>query len=227
MDRVNSEVKRALSVLDNEYVSAALSVFLVVYAGMAAPKLPERVARLFDNTLFRIVVFFLVAYSARKSPSVAAIAGVGLMVSLMTLSRYNINNELRKIQAQVEATVQNVVGGTDEEDVPEPEEVGVLPQEEAVAVEMGNVGSEEVLGEPEGVSEEVVYATPNQLPFEEESLGEALPEDVTGGCSSGRCSTHLEHHGQPVVDVDAGAGGNAVSEEVSGFDATTSYAPCQ
>jgi len=226
MDRVNSEIKKALSILDNEYVSAALSVFLVVYAGMAAPKLPERVARLFDNTLFRIVIFFLVAYSARKSPSVAAIAGVGLMVSLMTLNRYDINNELRKIQAQAETVVQaDQEEEVDDEDLPELEETDVLPQEEAVAVSMMHVGGEEEnIEEPDGVSDEVVYATPEQVPFEEESLGEALPEDVTGGCSSGRCSTHLEHHSElPIIDVDAGV--NPV--ELGGFDTTPEFAPCQ
>lgn len=101
MNRLESEisngVKGALSILDNEYISTALSLFLVLYAGMAAPKLPRNIAKLFENTMFRIVVFFLIAYVARKNASVAAIAAVGLMVSLQTLNRYNVNDMLKSL----------------------------------------------------------------------------------------------------------------------------------
>jgi hypothetical protein len=97
MDQLQSNANKMLSFLDNEHVSSALSLFLVLYAGMAAPQLPERVARLFENTLFRILIFFLIAYTARKNASVAAIAAVGLMVSLQTLNRYDINRSLNKV----------------------------------------------------------------------------------------------------------------------------------
>lgn len=95
MDQFDNTVKNLLSVVDNnEYLSAALSLFLILYAGLAAPKLPEYIARLFDNPLFKLLVFFLIAYSAKKNPTVAIIAAVGLMVSLHTLSRYKVNGRM-------------------------------------------------------------------------------------------------------------------------------------
>ena len=86
--------QNSLSFLDNKYVSASVSLFLVLYAGMAAPELPEGVARLFEHKLFRIFVFFLIAYTGNKDPTVAIIAAVGLMVSLQTLNRYNVEKHL-------------------------------------------------------------------------------------------------------------------------------------
>ena len=53
--------QNSLSFLDNKYVSASVSLFLVLYAGMAAPELPEGVARLFEHKLFRIFIFFLIS----------------------------------------------------------------------------------------------------------------------------------------------------------------------
>ena len=118
------DLKSYLSVLDNEHVSAALSIFLVVYAGMAAPHLPERVARLFENTVFRVLIFFLIAYTSQKNPTVAIIAAVGLMVSLQTLSRYDIT---RLVGMRSKSTPLEVVA------------------EQAAVVE--------VVSEPEGVSQ--------------------------------------------------------------------------
>jgi hypothetical protein len=97
MQRFNNTVNQYLSFLDNKYVSSALSLFLVLYAGMAAPQLPENVARLFENQYFRLMIFFLIVYSAQKNPTIAIIAAVGLMVSLQTLSKYDMNRQMINI----------------------------------------------------------------------------------------------------------------------------------
>ncbi len=106
MQQFDATAKDYLAFLDNEYVSAALTLFLIVYAGVAAPKLPENVARLFDNPLVKFLVFFLIAYMARKNPTVAIIAAIGLMVSLHTLSRYKVNRRLVSMAQAAEETVR-------------------------------------------------------------------------------------------------------------------------
>lgn len=95
-ERFDTHVRSALGFLDNEYVSAGLSLFLILYASLAAPKLPEKVARLFDNTFVKMVVFFLIGYTGRKNPTVAAIAAVALMVTLQTLNRYETDKMMEK-----------------------------------------------------------------------------------------------------------------------------------
>lgn len=99
----DSSVKNALSILDrNEYVSAALTIFLILYAGLAAPQLPEYVANLFDNPLFKLLILFLIAYSANKNPTVSVIAAIGLMISIHTLNRIKLNKGLLAMMAMQE-----------------------------------------------------------------------------------------------------------------------------
>ncbi|AYV78282.1 MAG: hypothetical protein Edafosvirus8_32 [Edafosvirus sp.] len=93
----DNTVKNSLSFLDNEYVSSALTIFLIVYASMVAPKLPNSIVKLFDYTLVKLLMFFLIAYVFRKNPTVAIIAAVGLLISLMTLNRYKVNKEIMAI----------------------------------------------------------------------------------------------------------------------------------
>lgn len=100
----DSNVKSWMSYVDdNQYISAALAVFLILYAGLAAPQLPEYIARLFDYTAFKVLVFFLIAYSAKKNPTVAIIAAIGLMVTLQTLNRIKINGQMVGMIRQEEA----------------------------------------------------------------------------------------------------------------------------
>ena len=79
---------------ENKYVTPALVLFLILYAALIAPNLSEKTARLFDNSLFNLLVFFLIAYSARINPTVAVIAAIGVMVSLITLNNYKVNKKL-------------------------------------------------------------------------------------------------------------------------------------
>lgn len=108
MEQLNSVVQnfdntlnRWLSVVDrNEYVSAIVTLFLILYAGLAAPRLPMHIARLFEHPLFQLLIFFLIIYSAQRSPTVAIVAAIGLMVSLNTLTRHKMNNQLVQVLQQ-------------------------------------------------------------------------------------------------------------------------------
>jgi len=139
----DNSTKRVLSVFDNEYVSAALSLFLILYAAFAAPRLPERMVRWFDNPLFKLVIFFLIAYMSRKNPTVAIIAAVAVLVTLITLNRYNMNrtmmNAAHAAMAEESAvkSTEGMAGVTMDEDFGHqgeemmPEEVLADLQEEA------------------------------------------------------------------------------------------------
>jgi hypothetical protein len=98
----DNAVKNSLSFLDNEYVSAALALFLILYASLAAPKLPESVARLFDNYIVKFIIFFLIVYIAKKNATIAIIAAIGVMVSIMTLNTYKFNREAMAVIAMGE-----------------------------------------------------------------------------------------------------------------------------
>jgi hypothetical protein len=96
MESFDNTVKKSLSFIDfnNDYVKAGISLFLVLYSGLAAPRLPEFIARLFDYTLVKLLIFFMIIYVARQDPTIAIIASVAVLVSLMTLSTYKFNKEM-------------------------------------------------------------------------------------------------------------------------------------
>jgi len=100
MSAFDETVKKYTSFLDNEYVSAGLSIFLIIYAGMAAPKLPGYVARLFDYTLVKLLMFFLIVYISRKNATVAIIAAIAVMVSIMTLNRLKFTEMMEVVKGE-------------------------------------------------------------------------------------------------------------------------------
>ena len=87
---VESVSKNALSMLDNPYVSTFVKVFLVVYAGVWAPRLPPTLAGLFQNNMFRMLVFFLVVFVATKDARIALLIAVGFLMSMQALSLVNL-----------------------------------------------------------------------------------------------------------------------------------------
>ncbi len=148
----------------NRILSAVLGLFLVLYAALAAPKLPKSVTSWFDNTWFKLGFMFLIAYMATRDPSVAIISAVALLVTLQTLSaQKTAETVVKTVEAKVEgfrerfseaemlseptmeippvAPPAELPGLSEQELAPsfsEAEEVGVpespVPQPEAVAV---------------------------------------------------------------------------------------------
>lgn len=76
-------VNSYLEPLQNEYIRAALALFLILYAGVVAPKLPANILKWFDNIFVKIVVFFTIVWISKKDPSVALIASIAVLVTLM------------------------------------------------------------------------------------------------------------------------------------------------
>lgn len=72
--------------LQNPYVAAPLTLFLVLYGGMAKPDLPDPILNLFDNAFFRVLVLFLIAFTATKNAQVALMVAVAFTVTMNLLS---------------------------------------------------------------------------------------------------------------------------------------------
>jgi hypothetical protein len=99
MEEFDSAVKKYTSFLENEYVSAGLSLFLIVYASLVAPKLPDYIVNLFDYTFVKLLMFFLIVYISRKNATVAIIAAVAVLVSIMTLNKLKLGEQFKSINA--------------------------------------------------------------------------------------------------------------------------------
>ena len=89
--QVEDVVQESLSILDNPYAKNIIKMFLVLYAGLAAPRLPAFHAGLFNNALFRIVVLFLIAYLGLKDTTIALFFGKSTPAILAKLDLLNLN----------------------------------------------------------------------------------------------------------------------------------------
>jgi hypothetical protein len=181
MDEFNRVVNEALSILDNQIVSSVLGLFLVLYAGLAAPKLPRSIARLFDNPVFRVIVLFLVAFMASKNKSVALIAAVGLVVSFQTLNRHKMNDQLiTAIEEEAPEEHHEEHHVAEHSEHGEEEITGVhtgefagLPTEEEQALYMAE---EEVMNHVHHAEEEAHHAE-HGFTEDEENIAEVMGEE--------------------------------------------------
>ena len=69
-------------VLNNKYITTGISVALVLYAALLGPNLPQSIQKLFTNTIFRILVLFMVVVTANKEPKVAIMIAVAFILTL-------------------------------------------------------------------------------------------------------------------------------------------------
>lgn len=79
----DKQVDDYLSFMKNEYVTAGVSLFLILYAGVIAPKLSPNVLAWFDNWIVQIALFFAIVYISNKNATVALIAAIAVLVTLM------------------------------------------------------------------------------------------------------------------------------------------------
>jgi hypothetical protein len=76
----------------NPYASAGVNLFLVLYAGLAAPSLPSGIASLFENSLFKLAILVAVIVLVQgKNLTTGILVAVGFVLSMGTLSRYRIS----------------------------------------------------------------------------------------------------------------------------------------
>lgn len=77
-------------------ISSLFGLFLVLYAGLAAPKLPKSMAKLFGKTWFKIIILTIIAFMATKDIASALIAVVALVVSMQTFKNHEMKMEINK-----------------------------------------------------------------------------------------------------------------------------------
>ena len=108
---------------NNKYFFSTLSLFLVMYGGLAAPKLPINIAMWFEKPIIRILIFFLIAYLSTKNQSLALITAVGMVITLQTLSKHKINGELVNLLIGKARKIGDIVLGPGDEQVQEAPEI--------------------------------------------------------------------------------------------------------
>lgn len=74
----------------NVYITTSIKVFLILYAALAAPRLSPNILGLFDNTLFRITLSFIIVFMATKDVSIALLIAVAFVLTLQTANNLRL-----------------------------------------------------------------------------------------------------------------------------------------
>ena len=100
-------IDNALStVFKNRYSSTLITLFLVLYSGLVAPKLPKLIVKFFENPIFRILILSLIVYNGNKDPQFSIMIAVGFTVTMNMVSKQKLfegmdsmdNNSLNRRQ---------------------------------------------------------------------------------------------------------------------------------
>jgi hypothetical protein len=81
--------------LDNPYTVGALTIGFVLYGGLAAPRLPERLKGVFQSPLFQLPLFALIAYRANREPVSSLLVSIGFMLTMVAIQRDWVSKMLR------------------------------------------------------------------------------------------------------------------------------------
>jgi len=86
------------SVLNNTYVSGFIRIFIILYAVLAAPRLPAWISKLFHHSAFQIVMFALIAYTATKDISISLLIALAFFVSFHSYTRHLISKIAKRVK---------------------------------------------------------------------------------------------------------------------------------
>ncbi len=97
------------SFVDNKYVTTYIYLFLILYASLAAPKLPHVFTKLFDYSIFRMLVIFGIGYLSSKDATAALLATIGIAITMYTLNLHKTNEALKSISENVNEEIENFI----------------------------------------------------------------------------------------------------------------------
>lgn len=81
-------------ILDNKTVTIVISLLLAIYAGLAAPALPNSVILFFDTWYGKILFMFLIAFVASHNVQIALMVAVVFFVILHLATQLEVENFL-------------------------------------------------------------------------------------------------------------------------------------
>ena len=132
MNKFNNLLSPVLSVLDvnsknhNPYLTGLLGIFLIGYAGLAAPKLPRNVIEVLAGNPFVKVLFMgaiVWLFSSRRNPALAILIAVSFLITTMLLDKHRLSDIATAVQ------MENDSNESDQSEQATPEEEPVVSEE--------------------------------------------------------------------------------------------------
>jgi len=74
-------------ILNDKYISTALTIMVGLYAATLGPNLPPSIKDLFSNSIFKMIVLFLVVVRANKNPTMSIVIAVAFVMILENIQK--------------------------------------------------------------------------------------------------------------------------------------------
>jgi len=84
-------------ILNDKYISTALTIMIGLYAVTLGPNLPSFVKVLFSYSIFKIIILFLVVVRANKNPAMAIIIAIAFVMTLDYLQKRETINAFTSV----------------------------------------------------------------------------------------------------------------------------------
>ena len=108
MSNSSNSLRKVKSVLDNVYVSGGLQIFIILYAALAVPQLPAWITKLFHQSLFQVLMFALIAYTATKDIGVSLLLAVAFFVSFHAYTRHLLGSMAGSLTSVVNVNAKDL-----------------------------------------------------------------------------------------------------------------------
>ena len=81
------------NILDNDYVKGLIVIFIILYAGVIAPPLPNIIKKLYDNIIGKIIILSLIIYyiSDFYDKNNRISIGIAILLTILYLFLSNIS----------------------------------------------------------------------------------------------------------------------------------------
>jgi hypothetical protein len=74
-------------ILNDKYISTALTIMIGLYAVSIGPNLPSFVKDLFANSIFKIIILFIVVVRANKNPTLSIVIAIAFVMTVDYLQK--------------------------------------------------------------------------------------------------------------------------------------------
>jgi hypothetical protein len=155
VETIDKQACDILSFLDNKMIRTSIMTFLAIYIAVWSPRLPENIAKLFQNNFFRLAVFTLALFVSTKDLGVSLMIALAFLVTMISIRKFNLMEMSQHIK---EAVVEDENDVEADEEEPVEEISGYLSSADNQGM-LEDTGSNEVNNEGmEDMEENVVGA---------------------------------------------------------------------
>jgi len=83
--------------LNNKYLSTFIILFIALYAGLVAIKIPKYWTCILDSHIFKLIVIITIGYIMTKNCSIAIVLAIAFYMTMNTLNKHKINDKIMNI----------------------------------------------------------------------------------------------------------------------------------